>query len=134
MKLVLCGSGKFEKAFHEWNEYLTVQRGCVVYSLAVFPSTKQKKNWYNENQKLVLDLVHMKKISESDGVVVITHANFQGPAGKHTAYIGESTRREILWAEINDKPIYYDYQYSKHLGKPLAHILPDLKNGYEDED
>ena len=126
MKITLCGSARFEKAFHEWNEYYTVQRGCTVYSLAVFPSNKSDKNWYNESQKLVLDLVHMRKILESDAIVVITHRDFECPAGKHSAYVGESTKREILWANVCGKLIYYDWENPKHLGKPLNHILPEL--------
>jgi len=39
----------------------------------------------------------MIKIEESDGVLVINPDN----------YIGESTSREILWARLRDKPVYF---------------------------
>ncbi len=100
MKVTLCGSARFEDLFHSYNEKLTLA-GHVVYGLAVYPSMKDgDKNWYNEQQKTMLDLVHLNKISNSDGIVVINQ----------DGYIGDSTRREIEWAAINGKHIYYHFQ------------------------
>jgi len=97
MKITLCGSAKFEKSFHDWNEKLTFA-GHVVYSLAVYPSSKERnKNWYTEEQKTLFDLVHFAKIEESDAVVVL---NVDG-------YVGDSTRREITWAQIREKQVLY---------------------------
>ena len=97
MRITLCGSAKFEPLFHEWNEKLTLA-GHVCYSLAVFPSTKgENKNWYNEDQKTMLDLVHFAKIDNSDGIVVL---NKDG-------YIGFSTNREIKWARLKNKKVFY---------------------------
>lgn len=99
MKLTLCGSAKFEETFHMWNEKLTLA-GHIVYGLAVYPSSKKgDKNWYSEAQKTTLDLAHFAKISNSEGIVVL---NVDG-------YIGDSTRREIEWARMNAKRIFYIY-------------------------
>lgn len=92
MKITLCGSLKFEKVFHEWNEKLTLA-GHTVYCC---PSSHAGvKDWYTEAQKQTLDLVHLSKIEESDAIFVL---NVGG-------YVGESTRREIEWARIRQKKI-----------------------------
>jgi len=99
MKLTLCGSARFEKLFHEWNEKLTLA-GHVVYSLGIYPSSKDgNKNWYTPEQKTRLDQVHLMKILNSDGIVVVTD---------DTGYVGESTKNEIAWATLNDKHIFYN--------------------------
>jgi predicted amidohydrolase len=94
MKITLCGSARFEQEFHRLARELTLA-GHVLYSLSVFPSFAGSKNWYSEEQKVVLDLVHLAKIEESDAVLII---DVDG-------YIGESTRREIAWARIRGKRI-----------------------------
>ena len=97
MRLTLCGSAKFERAFHVWNEKLTLA-GHTVYSLAVFPSFKNgDKNWYTEDQKIALDVAHFAKIMNSDGIVVL---NGDG-------YFGESTKREIAFARVFGKRVYW---------------------------
>lgn len=97
MKITLCGSARFEKEFHDWDEKLCLA-GHVVYNLSVFPSSKAGvKDWYDDNTKVMLDLVHLAKIEESDAVVVL---NIGG-------YIGESTMREICWARIRGKRRFY---------------------------
>lgn len=94
-KVCLCGSGRFEKEFIDANRELTL-RGFIVYSLAVLPSQSPsgEKTWYDEDEKTMLDLVHLRKIAESDAILVVGDG-----------YIGESTYREILWAELNEKLI-----------------------------
>ena len=78
MKLTLCGSAKFEKRFHEWNEKLTLA-GHVVYSLGIYPSSKGgDKNWYSDDQKRMLDQVHFAKIDNSDGIVVLDQDGYFG--------------------------------------------------------
>ena len=97
MRLTLCGSAKFENLFHLWNERLTLA-GQTVYSLAVFPSYKNgDKNWYNEEQKIALDVAHFAKIMNSDGIVVLTDEN----------YYGESTKREIAFARAFNKVVFW---------------------------
>lgn len=97
MKLTLCGSAKFEDLYHEWNEKLTMA-GHVVYSLAVFPSRKNGEQvWYTDEEKEKLDLAHLAKIENSEAIVVI---NKDG-------YVGYSTRREMRWARLLEKDIYF---------------------------
>lgn len=48
-------------------------------------------------QKAVLDALHLRKIDLADRVLIVN------PGG----YIGESTRREIAYAQAGDKPISY---------------------------
>lgn len=97
MRVTLCGSARFEEEFHEWDEELTLA-GHVVYNLSVYPSTKPGgKNWFDDETKITLDLVHLAKIDNSDAVVVI---NKDG-------YVGASTAREIQWARIKQKTVYF---------------------------
>lgn len=97
MKITLCGSARFEKEFHEWNERLTLT-GHTVYGLAVYPSVKGgDKNWYDEKTKQTLDLVHLSKIMNSDAIVVLDVDR----------YVGESTAREIDWARIIGRAVYW---------------------------
>lgn len=97
MKITLCGSARFEREFQEWNERLSLA-GHVVYGLAVLPSFHEgNKDWYTEDQKRMLDLVHIAKIEESDAIFIL---NVGG-------YIGDSTRREIEWASLRGKMLFY---------------------------
>lgn len=97
MRLTLCGSARFEAEFHVWNEKLTLS-GHVVYSLSVYPSSKAGTHeWYDGAQKQTLDLAHLAKISASDGVVIINNDN----------YVGDSARRELEWAIMNSKAVYW---------------------------
>src|SRR5579863_9039742 len=96
MRITLCGSAKFENEFKEWNKKLTLA-GHVVYSLACYPSDCGGKDWYNQDQKNMLDVMHLAKIDNSDAIVVINK----------DYYIGESTQREILYAQYKYKTIYY---------------------------
>jgi len=113
MKITLCGSCRFENSWKFWNELLTL-RGHLVYSVTVLPSDKGgNKNWYNEKQKRLLDLVHLKKIDDSDAILVITN-NEQNPDRKNSdiknRYIGQSTLNEIMYATLKGKYIIYDYE------------------------
>ena len=97
MRITLCGSAKFEAQFHEWNEKLTLA-GHIVYGLAAYPSSHaNNKDWYSEEQKQTLDLIHFAKIDNSDAIVVLNVND----------YIGFSTRREIEWAKIKKKLKFY---------------------------
>jgi len=101
MIITLCGSARFEAAWHYWNERLTLE-GHIVISLAVFPSWKGRKDWYDAATKLKLDAAHIRKIGVSDAVLVIVGEH--PPSGR---YIGESTAREIAYAEAMNKRVLY---------------------------
>lgn len=96
MRITLCGSGRFEKEFKEWNKKLTL-KGHIVYGLSSYASENEgNKNWFTDHEKLVLDAVHLGKIENSDIVVLINPGS----------YYGESTARELAFAKVMDKPIF----------------------------
>lgn len=104
MKLTICGSLKFETDIQSWHEVLAMA-GHTVYCMVVLPSQKGGvKDWYSSDEKETLDLLHLSKIEESDGIFVVDVGG----------YVGESTKREIKWARIRKKYVYYlsrgDYQ------------------------
>lgn len=93
MKITLCGSTKFKEEFVQLNRDLS-KKGHVVYSVSCFGHSGDT---LTEEEKITLDLVHLRKILESDAIYVI---NKDG-------YIGFSTKREIEWATMLGKSIYY---------------------------
>lgn len=97
--VTLCGSTKFKDAFHAENQRLTME-GCVVISLGVFGHTDLPDyDWTTDASDLKrrLDGLHFQKIRMADRVHVID------PGG----YIGESTAREIAYAESLGKHVTY---------------------------
>lgn len=96
MKITLCGSTRFKKEYQDLNALLT-KAGHIVYSVAVM---EKSDGPLTETEKRRLDLVHLKKILESDAIVIV------GAREDGTCYIGDSTRREIEWASLNNKTIY----------------------------
>lgn len=96
MNITLCGSARFEEYFKFWNEMLSLY-GHTVYTLSVYPSQKQSgKDWYSEQEKVTLDQVHLDKIDNSDAIFIINPF----------AYLGESTLREIQFAQDTGKQIF----------------------------
>ena len=96
MKLTLCGSLRFESYWHEANKQLGLA-GHICYSVMTFPSIEGDKSWYTPEQKWTLDLAHLAKIEESDGVVML---NIDG-------YLGESSLRELEWGRMREKFVYW---------------------------
>lgn len=96
MILTLCGSARYEPFWHEANKQLGLA-GHICFSLMTFPSIEGDKTWYTPEQKWSLDLAHLAKIEESDGVVML---NIEG-------YLGESSLRELEWARLRSKRIYW---------------------------
>lgn len=93
-RITLCGSTKFKREFEAINKQLSLE-GNVVYSVAFF--AHYDKIELSEAQKTLLDLIHYRKIDNSDGVFVI---NVDG-------YIGQSTANEIAYAESTGKFVKY---------------------------
>ena len=93
-RITLCGSTRFKKAWMEWNARLTLQ-GHVVYSVAMWSHNVRVEP--TEEQKKLLDQVHLAKIDNSDEVFVLDVGG----------YIGESTKREIAHAEATGKRVHY---------------------------
>lgn len=108
MKITICGSTRFKDEFFRANEVLT-RRGHICYSVAFFGHADNMK--LEEWDKSVLDLVHLAKILESDAIAVVNPEN----------YIGESTRREIAWAKILGKQVYYLYD-------DIKAYFPEIEN------
>lgn len=96
MILTLCGSARFEPYWHEANKQLGLA-GHICFALMTYPSIEGSKSWYTDAQKWTLDLAHLAKIEESDGVVML---NIEG-------YLGESSLRELEWARMRNKMIFW---------------------------
>lgn len=97
--VTLCGSTKFKAEFMAENQRLTME-GRVVISLGVFGHTDLPDyDWTTDasDLKRTLDGLHFQKIRMADRVHVVD------PGG----YVGESTRREIAYAESLGLPITY---------------------------
>lgn len=95
MKVItLCGSTKFKHQFEQANAYLTLQ-GNIVISLAFFEQSEGFE--ITQEQAELLGNLHFRKIDISDEIFVI---DVDG-------YIGNSTRKEIEYAEKTGKVIRY---------------------------
>lgn len=93
----LCGSTRFAKEFMEAQFRETVA-GNIVLTVGCFPR-RDDGSWdrmqVTDEQKVKLDELHLRKIDLADEVFVV---NVGG-------YIGDSTRREVAYAEAKGKPI-----------------------------
>lgn len=91
--ITLCGSTRFRREFEEINKLLTLE-GYVVISVGCFGHSGDT---ITEEQKELLDDIHLQKIEMADKILVI---NKDG-------YIGKSTAREIEYAKKLGKEIRY---------------------------
>lgn len=93
--VTLCGSTRFAADFAECNRELT-KRGISVITIS-FAAEKDVDGVEKEQGvKELLDLVHLNKILRSDAIVIVGDG-----------YIGFNTAREILWADMQGKYIYF---------------------------
>ena len=93
--ITLCGSTRFKDEFLEAQKRLTLE-GNIVISVGLFGHSGDDVVW-TEGVKDMLDRQHLAKIDLADEIFVI---NVGG-------YIGDSTRREIAYAEFKGKTITY---------------------------
>ena len=93
--VTLCGSTRFKEQFLEAQKRLTLG-GCIVISVGLFGHAGDDDVW-KPGVKEMLDDMHLRKIDLADEIFVI---NVGG-------YIGESTKREIAYAEKTGKIINY---------------------------
>jgi hypothetical protein len=93
--ITLCGSTKFKDEFIEAQKRLTLA-GNIVISVGLFGHSGDAEVW-TEGTKAMLDDMHFRKIDMADEIFVI---NVGG-------YIGESTRREIEYANSTAKLVNY---------------------------
>ena len=93
--ITLCGSTRFKEQFMEAQKRLTL-KGCIVISVGLFGHSGDEEVW-KPGTKEMLDDMHLRKIDMADEIFVI---NVGG-------YIGESTNREIAYAEKTGKKVNY---------------------------
>jgi hypothetical protein len=95
MRITLCGSTKFKDEYLSYNLRLS-KAGHVVYSVAGFGHNGDA---LTPEEKQTLDAVHLCKIDNSDAIYVVA------PGG----YVGDSTKREIVYAHKTGKRIFCAY-------------------------
>lgn len=91
--ITLCGSTKFKAEFMKVQKELTL-KGYIVISVGCFGHSGDV---VTDEQKIMLDNMHMRKIDMADEIFVI---NVGG-------YIGESTKSEIEYAKSHNKKVNY---------------------------
>ncbi len=103
----LCGSTRFIDTFNEWRKNLTLEGKIVLSVEIVTMQTKQEDPQYSNHEvKLMLDELHLRKIDLADEVFIL---NVGG-------YIGESTLKEINYADSQGKNIKYLEPLASHIG------------------
>lgn len=116
MKICLCGSTRFMDQYNAANRALTLA-GHIVYTVAAVSTGNHSEITHDE--KLALDAVHLSKIMESDAVMVV------GRQDDGTMYIGDSTRREIMFARLQDKQVYF-YEPVRPVEGPVSDFVKDI--------
>lgn len=94
----LCGSTRFRHAWTRAHRERSLA-GEIVLSVGVMIQAREEPIRDDGPEKERLDELHLRKIDLADYVLVLC------PGG----YIGDSTRREIAYAESLGKRIEYDY-------------------------
>ncbi|MEV0647563.1 hypothetical protein AB0I28_20080 [Phytomonospora sp. NPDC050363] len=94
----ICGSVRFADEMNAANRELTFA-GVIVVAPGVFPSAgdREADASITDEQKTALGALHLRKIDLADRVLVVN------PGG----YIGESTSREIAYAQATGKPVSF---------------------------
>lgn len=111
----LCGSTRYLEDFTAANVELT-KRGLSVITISMALVGEQQKE--QAALKELLDLVHFNKILRADAVVVVG-----------AGYVGFSTAREILWADMQGKPIYPQTNYTSDDGTDWLTMAIDITEG-----
>jgi hypothetical protein len=116
--ITLCGSTKFKVQFMEVQKKLTLE-GNIVISVGCFGHAG---DIFSDEQKLMLDDMHKRKIDMADEIFVI---NVGG-------YIGESTKSEIEYAKKHNKKVNYldniNNDIRKETLKGILNKIPCEKN------
>jgi len=103
--VTLCGSVRFKDAFDKVNRELTLYDWIVLQPGVWEHDTLHIP--FNKPIKQRLDELHHEKILMSDSIVVVNVGN----------YVGESTMKEVMFARMHDKKIYWvnTMKYSKEV-------------------
>ena len=98
--ITLCGSTRFKEDFERVNKELTLA-GNIVLSVGVYIHLGDyiSKEYITDDQKIMLDDMHKRKIDMADEIFVINKGG----------YIGDSTRSEIEYAKAHGKRVEYLY-------------------------
>ena len=99
--ITLCGSTRFKNEFLQVQKDLSL-RGYIVISVGLFGHRGDEEVWQPGVKEMLGDM-HLRKIDLADEIYVI---NVDG-------YIGESTRREINYAQQTGKKVNYLYPIDK---------------------
>lgn len=91
--ITLCGSTRFKDDFERINKELTLL-GNIVISVGCFGHSGDT---FTEEQKIMLDDIHKRKIDMADAIYVINK----------NGYIGASTRSEIKYAIAHGKQVIF---------------------------
>ena len=91
--ITLCGSTKFKAEFMKVQKELTL-KGYIVISVGCFGHSGDV---ITDEQKIMLDNMHKRKIDMADEIFVINVDE----------YIGESTKSEIEYAKSHNKKVNY---------------------------
>lgn len=91
--ITLCGSTRFKDDFERVNRELTLL-GNIVISVGAFGHAGDN---FTDEQKVMLDDIHKRKIDMSDAIYVINKGG----------YIGSSTRSEIKYAIAHGKQVIF---------------------------
>jgi hypothetical protein len=89
--ITLCGSTRFKEDFERVNRELTLA-GNIVISVGCFGHAGDV---FTEEEKIMLDDIHKRKIDMADAIYVINK----------NGYIGESTKSEIKYAREHGKQV-----------------------------
>ena len=88
----ICGSARFVEEMRELNRDLTFAGVIVV-------APGEADEVVSDEQKAVLDALHLRKIDLADRVIIVN------PGG----YVGASTSREIAYARAAGKPVSFTH-------------------------
>ena len=93
--VLLIGSTKFRKIFLDVEEKLAL-KGYLVFTPSVYNQSGEVPGCGVETKK-ILDTAVKMKVCRSDIVIVIDK----------DGYIGSSTKSQIEWAKLLNKPVLY---------------------------
>lgn len=93
MIITLCGSTRFKEDFERVNRELTLA-GHIVFAPGVFGHSGDT---ITDEQKVMLDDLHRRKIDMSNAIYVIDKGG----------YIGSSTKSEIAYAAATGKSVMF---------------------------
>jgi hypothetical protein len=120
----LCGSTRFLDEFQVANTEFT-KCGLSVITISMAMPKNVQDSQAEVGLKELLDLVHLNKILRADAVFVVGDG-----------YIGRSTAREIIWAQMHGKPVItrtrgHTWEQEAHCvrsGSHSTHIYPKAES------